>query len=110
MIPVKIEVIKTLVLDDLIEKYGCEGVGVCHKHKVGEVFYCDTRKPDGLCNDAWHSIRQYAFALTHGGGDFFQPQQPWCKDKYTAISSCNDGLRPVIFKITRAEEGVVVPY
>ena len=50
----------------------------CTYNKVGQVFYSDGwQKPDGLCSNAWLCMREYVFALSHGGKDFFDG---WLKD------------------------------
>lgn len=41
------------------------------------------------------------FTLSHGGSDFYDG---WMRDKHTAVLSCNDGVRPVIFLVELAEE------
>ena len=35
-------------------------------HKVGDIFYGDYSKPEGLCDEAWKAMYQYVFALSHG--------------------------------------------
>ena len=44
------------------------------------------------------------FALANGGGadGFFYGD--WIREPYTAVSCCNDGLRPVYFKIELADK------
>lgn len=92
----RITVLKTTFQEDLAKEYGIPGLGRCPAHKEGEVFetYCD--KPDGFCTEAWRAIGHYVFALTHGAGRIFGD---WIDGEGIAINSCNDGLRPVIFKI-----------
>jgi len=51
-----------------------------------------------LCDNAWKSMMEYVIALAHGGGNFYDG---WLKDDTMAIISCNDGLRPVIFRVER---------
>ena len=55
-------------------------------------------------NEAWKAIYQYVFTLAHGGAikELFY-YGDWIRKPGVAICSCNDGLRPVIFKI-EAEE------
>lgn len=96
----KIEVIKTLFHEDLANEYGCKGLGICPFHKVGDIFYGDYAKPDGFCDEAWKAIYQYVFAISHGSGVFYF--EDWIDQPGLAICSCNDGIRPVIFKITEA--------
>ncbi len=96
---VKITVLKRTLFNDLVEKYAEDGVKECPIFKEGQVFYAGRGKPEGFCDTAWKCIFQYVFALQNGGGKegFFFGD--WIKESGVAISSCNDGLRPVIFKI-----------
>jgi len=98
----KITVLKTLFLEDLAEEYGSKGLGKCPAHTVGQEFFADCAKPDGFCDEAWKAIYQYVFALSHGSQIFYYGD--WIDKPGVAICSCNDGIRPVIFKIERAEE------
>lgn len=98
----RIEVIRKTFQEDLAKEYGFDGIGKCPRHKVGEVFYGDYEKPEGFCDDAWKAIYQYVFAISHGSGVFYYGD--WIKHPGIAICSCNDGLRPVIFKIERTDE------
>ena len=68
--------------------------------KEGQVFYADWECPEGFCNEAWKAIYQYVFTLAHGGAaqELFY-YGDWIRKPGVAICSCNDGLRPVIFKI-----------
>ena len=83
---------------ELAEEYGAVGLTACPMLKEGQVFYADYACPEGFCNEAWKAIYQYVFALSHGIEDVFY-YGDWIKEKGVAIVSCNDGLRPVIFKI-----------
>ena len=100
----KITVIKRCLEEDLVEKYGHEGFGKCPVHKEGDVFYTDFRKPEGFCDEAWKAIYQYVFSLASGGSTFYFGD--WIKEPGVAITCCNDGLRPVIFKIEKTDESV----
>jgi len=102
MIKCKITVLKTLFLEDLAKEYGAKDVGKCPIHTEGQVYYGDYAKPDGFCDEAWKAIYQYVFALSHGSGVFYFGD--WIDKPGVAICSCNDGIRPVIFKIERTEE------
>ena len=96
---VKITVLKTTLNKELAEQYGVEGLSTCPFHKEGQVFYADYAKPDGLCDEAWKAIYQYVFALAHGAQDGLFYYGDWIIEKGVAIVCCNDGLRPVIFKL-----------
>ena len=101
---VKITVLKTTLDKDLAEQYGVEGLSTCPFHKAGQVFYADYAKPDGFCDEAWKAIYQYVFALAHGAQEQLFYYGDWIKEKGVAICSCNDGLRPVIFKLEATTE------
>ena len=96
---VKITVLKTTLDKELIAEYGVEGLTACPMMKEGQVFFADYAKPKGLCDEAWKAIYQYVFALAHGTGDDVFYYGDWIKTPGVAICSCNDGLRPVIFKL-----------
>lgn len=103
---VKITVLKKHFDAELAAQYGAEGLGACPMLKEGQVFYADYAKPDGLCDEAWKAVYQYVFALSYGagkdGGLFYYGD--WIRTPGVAICSCNDGLRPVIFKLEATDE------
>ena len=96
---VKITVLRKTLIKDLAEEYGAEGLGTCPMLREGQVFYADYAKPDGLCDEAWKAIYQYVFALAHGAGKEPFYYGDWIRVPSVAICACNDGLRPVIFKL-----------
>ena len=96
---VKITVLQTTLNKEWADQYGVEGLSTCPFQKVGQVFYADYAKPDGLCDEAWKAIYQYVFALAHGAQNGLFYYGDWIKEKGVAIVCCNDGLRPVIFKL-----------
>lgn len=95
---VKITVLKTTLDKELAKEYGADGLTACPMLKEGQVFYADYAKPEGFCDEAWKAIYQYVFALSHGVDNLFY-YGDWIKKPGIAIVSCNDGLRPVIFKL-----------
>jgi len=101
----KITVLKTTVDEELVKEYGFEGFGACPVHKPGQVFYTGFTKPEGFCDEAWKAIYQFAFALASGGEDFYYGD--WMREPGVAIACCNDGLRPVIFKLEKTDEALV---
>lgn len=106
----KITVLKRTLDRELAQEYGAEGLGACPMHTVGQEFYADYAKPDGFCDEAWKAIYQYVFALSHGaGGDVFY-YGDWIRKPGVAICSCNDGLRPVIFKIEATGQQSEIDY
>ena len=58
-------------------------------------------KPEGLCEEAWKTMREFVEELAHGGGDFYDG---WMKNPHSARISCNDGFRPVSFLLETVEE------
>ena len=95
----KITVLKTLFMEDLAEEYGAKGIGKCSRHTEGQVYYTDYAIPEGFCGEAWKAMFQYVFALAHGSEVFYNGR--WMDKPGVAVCSCNDGIRPVIFKIER---------
>ena len=95
---VKITVLKTTFDKELAERYGAAGIGACPMLKEGQVFYADYAKPQGFCDEAWKAVYQYVFTLAHGVKDVFY-YGDWIREPGTAVVCCNDGLRPVIFKL-----------
>lgn len=104
----KIEVLKTTFHEDLAKAYGCAGLEKCPMHQVGDIFFGDYAKPDGLCDEAWKAMYQYVFAIAHGCETFYYGD--WIDKPNLAICSCNDGIRPVIFKISRTDETAIISY
>ena len=107
---VKITVLKTTLDEELAKEYGAEGLAACPMMKEGQVFYADYAKPEGLCDEAWKAIYQYVFALAHGAGNDVFYYGDWIRIPGVAICSCNDGLRPVIFKLEATGETSVIDY
>ena len=54
------------------------------------------KKPEGLCDEAWKTMREFVEELARGEGNFFDG---WMQNPYSAMISCNDGFRPVSFLI-----------
>lgn len=99
----KITVLKTMFNEDLVREYGAPDLERCPVHRPGQVFYTSYERPDGFCDEAWKAIYQYVFAISHGmEGPFYGGG--WVRDTGTAVCSCNDGLRPVIFKLETVEK------
>lgn len=107
---VKITVLKTTFNADLAKEYGAEGLTACPMLKEGDVFYADYAKPAGFCDEAWKAIYQYVFALAHGAGNTLFYYEDWIRKPGVAICSCNDGLRPVIFKLEATDEEAKIDY
>ena len=101
---VKITVLKTTLDKELAAEYGAKGLTACPMLKEGQVFYADYAKPEGLCDEAWKAIYQYVFALAHGAEKDVFYYGDWIRIPGVAICSCNDGLRPVIFKLEATDD------
>ena len=106
----RITVLKTTFDRELAEEYGVEGLRACPMHTAGQVFHADYARPDGFCDEAWKAIYQYVFALSHGSGDGLFYYGDWIRKPGVAICSCNDGLRPVIFKVERTDRKSEIAY
>ena len=107
---VKITVLKTTLDPELADEYGVEGLGPCPMLKAGEIFYADYAKPQGFCDEAWKAIYQYVFALAHGAGNNLFYYGDWIRTPGIAICSCNDGIRPVIFKLEATDLPATLDY
>ena len=107
---VKITVLRKTLQEDLAREYGVQGLGPCPMLREGQVFYADYAKPDGLCDEAWKAIYQYVFALAHGAQDGLFYYGDWIRTPGVAICSCNDGLRPVIFKMEATDRPAQLNY
>lgn len=107
---VKITVLKTTLDEELAKEYGAEGLTACPMLQAGQVFYADYAKPAGFCDEAWKAIYQYAFALAHGADHDLFYYGDWIRTPGVAICSCNDGLRPVIFKLETTDKTAVIGY
>ena len=94
---VKITVLRATFNEDLALEYGMPGLKPCSVMKQGQVFYAAHAKPDGFCDGAWRTIYQYVFALANGARSFYY--NDWIRQPGVAIACCNDGLRPVFFKL-----------
>ena len=107
---VKITVLKTTLDKELAAEYGADGIAECPMLKERQIFYADYAKPEGMCDEAWKAIYQYVFALSHGMGNTLFYHGDWIKKPGVAICSCNDCIRPVIFKLEETDEKSEIGY
>ena len=107
---VKITVLKKTFDQELADEYGANGLGPCPMLRQGDVFFADYAKPDGFCDEAWKAIYQYVFALAHGSGKELFYYGDWIRKPGVAICSCNNGIRPVIFKLEATDEPATINY
>jgi TIGR04076 family protein len=52
-----------------------------------------------FCGEAWDAIGRYVYTALQGGSIMHK----WTNDERMMIACCNDGTRPVIFKIERID-------
>ena len=91
---VRITAMRQTVYTDLMEQYenpiehACD---IC----LGQTFISeDGKRPEGMCESAWESMRPFVEALARGEGNFYDG---WMQNPHSAMISCNDGFRPVSF-------------
>lgn len=106
---IKITVLRRTLNEELVKEYGVDNLGICTALKEGQVFYTGLGKPDGFCDGAWHAIYPYVFALANGAKSFWF-NDSWVRNERLAIACCNDGLRPVFFKLEATDEEVPNPF
>ena len=103
----KITVLETKVFPELQEKYLADPKsGPCPCFKAGDTFLLK-RTPEQddfyhlmngkFCGEAWDAISRYVYTALQGGSIM----RKWTNDDRMMIACCNDGTRPVIFKIER---------
>lgn len=101
----KITVLRKECYEDLQEQYlSNPKAGPCPCFEVGQEIIVDKAAYKTMCDgkfciDAWDSISKYVYSAIQGGNLMWT----WCDEK-TLISCCNDGTRPVVFKLERIEE------
>ena len=98
---VKITAIRKTQYDDLIERYENLIEHACDVTEGQTWISIDGKCPEGLCPEAWKTMKEYVEALAQGEGNFYDG---WMKNQYSAMLSCNDGFRPVSFYIEAMEE------
>ena len=97
---VKITVLKTMGTQELWGKDAPKSSAedVCPRFKVGEVYVAEgTSMPKNWpCSWAWHDIFKEVMHLGLDGKFFVEPGN-------VIYACCTDGMRPVFYKIERAE-------
>ena len=105
----KITVLETTVFPELQEKHLANPKsGPCPFFKPGDTFLLK-RTPERddfyhmlngkFCSEAWDAISRYVYTALQGGSIM----HGWTNDDRVLIACCNDGTRPVIFKIERID-------
>lgn len=102
----KITVLKRELYMDLQQQYCADpNSGKCHLFHEGQEFMVDSRNWETMldgkfCGQAWDAISRYLYTGLQGGSIM----KGWMNDEKVMITCCNDGTRPVIFKIERIDE------
>ncbi len=106
MAAVQITVLKRTVNCDVCEEYGDVawklqgGCQPCSTFEEGQQFVSEHgEKPDGFCSWAWADIQRDVTNVRFGGA------RDWLKHRGTWLSSCTEGLKPVIFLLERMQNG-----
>lgn len=86
--------------------------GACSCFEVGQEFLFERNEkrddfwhfgrdldPAFPCAEAWDCISRYVYTALQGGSIM----RGWTSDEHVMIACCNDGTRPVIFKIERID-------
>ena len=109
----KITVIDKKVFPDLQEKFLADKKsGECPFYKIGDEFIFERyagedtfwqMRKGSQCSEAWDCISRYVYTALQGGSIM----RNWTNDEHIMIACCNDGTRPVIFKIERLDYKVL---
>ncbi len=105
----KITVLETKVFPNYQAEYLADPKsGPCPFFKEGDIFLLDrTQQKDDFyhlmngtfCGEAWDAVSRYVYTALQGGSIM----RGWTNDDRMMITCCNDGTRPVIFKIERID-------
>ena len=94
---IKITIVETPLNQPLVDAYGQPDTPSCPKHKVGQTFISKGgERPIDVCDEAWNCLSRYAFALSSGAERFWDD---WVVPANTAVVTCADAFRPVVFKL-----------
>ena len=103
----KITVLRREYYQDLADAYLADpATGKCPLFQEGQTFLVDESHfskftHDGrFCQWAWDCISHLVYVTIIGGRPF---RVGWSKDPKYTICCCNDGARPVIFKLEAVE-------
>ena len=101
----RITVLETKVFPELQEKYLADPKsGPCPCFKAGDTFLLKrTPQQDDFyhlmngkfCGEAWDAVSRYVYTALQGGSIM----HGWTNDERMMITCCNDGTRPIIFKM-----------
>ena len=79
--------------------------GTCPMFEVGQEFIFDHKGYESMnggefCMEAYDAIHKFIYAALQGGS----LMKGYSRDEAVKIACCNDGTRPVIFRIERMDE------
>lgn len=105
---VKVTVIDKKCYPELQKEYlhpDFKNAGPCNKFKIGQEFIFDrhgfsTMNDGNFRMEAWDCISRYVYSALQGGAIM----KGWTEKDGEFIACCNDGTRPVIFRIERIED------
>lgn len=101
----KITVLDCKCFEDLQEQYLANPKsGPCTMFHPGQEIMVDGKSFSHMlngtfCAEAWDAISRYVYAALQGGSIM----DGWTNDEKMMIACCNDGTRPVVFKIERVD-------
>lgn len=101
MFQCKIKVVELTVRNDLAAQLQAAPVTPCPIFSVGQEWLLSHYgRPLDFCENAWTAIHRMVYAVMTGvGSEITAPC--WVEDGRRAVVCCNDGLRPVVFELTR---------
>lgn len=101
----KVTVLRTECFEDLQQQYLANPKsGPCSRFKPGQEFIFDGNTYESMnggdfCMEAYDAIHKYIYTALQGGSIM----DGWTNDEKVMIACCNDGTRPVVFKIERID-------
>ena len=105
----KVTVLETTVREDLQRLYLADPAsGPCPFFSPGqEIWFERTAERDDFyhlaqgrfCGEGWDAVSRYVYTALQGGSIM----HGWTRDERMMIACCNDGTRPVVFKIERVD-------
>ena len=94
----RITVVKKDLYADLIARYCDPAKHDRFVHIVsGRESFFNLRFQKPFCSEAWNAISTYVFTMVQGG-------EPSWAVNHTILTCCNDGARPVVFKLERIDD------
>lgn len=104
----KITVLRREYYQDLADEYLADPqTGKCPVFEDGQEILVDSENyfnlmKEPFCSEAWDCLGKYVYTALQGGAIM----KGWTNDEKMLIACCNDGVRPVIFKLERIDEVV----